>query len=186
VSILVIVALMELFLGVWNSPPASLGEVALREAVRRRSTPASVRTVTGADLEPAPERTPRPTVPPPAGATEATPAAKPGEKPTLPAEEKEARTETWWRSRIGQARAALERDRVLVAALENRVSTLTRDVVNRDDPAQRALLIAERIRALEELELMRKQVVADTEAIAAIEEDARRQGVPPGWLRGGG
>ena len=37
----------------------------------------------------------------------------------------------------------------------------------------------ERIRALEELELMRKQLVADAEAIAAVEEDARRAGVPP-------
>ena len=100
-----------------------------------------------------------------------------------PAAESVAKDETWWRARMTQARAALDRDRILFAALENRVSTLTRDVVNRDDPAQRAVLAAERIRALEELELMRKQIVADTDAIAAIEEEARRAGVPPGWIR---
>jgi hypothetical protein len=70
-----------------------------------------------------------------------------------------------------------------LAALDNRVTTLTRDVVNRDDPAQRAVLIKERLRALEELDLMRKQIVADNEAIALIEEEARKAGVPPGWIR---
>lgn len=184
-SVLVMVALMELFLGVWNTPPVSLGEVALREAVRRHSTPASVRTVTTADLGPAPERLPRPVAPPPAGMGEAVPAVRPGEKPPASADEKEVRNETWWRTRITQARAALERDRVLVVALESRVAALTRDVANRDDPAQRAVLMAERVRAIEELDLMRKQVDADTQAIAAIEEEARREGVPPGWLRGG-
>ena len=58
------------------------------------------------------------------------------------------------------------------------MSTLTRDVVNRDDPAQRAVLAAERIRALEELELMRKQIVADTDAIAAIDASKRCQRRP--------
>lgn len=176
-SVLVIVTLIELFLGVWNTPPASLGELALREAVRRQSMPASVRSLTDADLGPPPARVPRPVAAPAA----TTDTAKPGEKPAAPAVQK--KDEAWWRARMTAARSALERDRVLVAALENRVSTLTRDVVNRDDPAQRALLIAERLRAIEELDLMRKQVTADTEAIAAIEEEARREGVPPGWIR---
>lgn len=184
-SIQVVVALMELFLGVWNTPPISLGEVALREAVRRHAVPASVRSITGADLGPAPERPARPVVAP-GGLGEVVPEGKPGDKPPTTSDEKEVRNEAWWRSRIMQARAALERDRVLVGALESRVAALTRDVASRDDPAQRAVLMAERVRALEELDLMRKQVTADTQAIEAIEDDARREGVPPGWLRGGG
>jgi hypothetical protein len=111
---------------------------------------------------------------PVAGADE----VKPDEKPVEPPKD-----EQWWRARMTTARAALERDKLLLAALDNRVSTLTRDVVNRDDPAQRAVLINERLRALEELDLMRKQVDADTEAIAQVEEDARKAGVPPGWIR---
>ena len=174
-SVLLIVALIRMFLGVWNAPAASLGEVALREAVRRQSVTASVRSMTDADLGPAPARAPRPK---PTATRAVGDTAKPGEKPAEP-----PKGEAWWRARMVAARSALERDRVLLAALENRVSTLTRDVVNRDDPAQRALLIAERLRALEELDLMRKQVTADTEAIAAIEEEARREGVPPGWIR---
>lgn len=174
-SVLVVVMLLEMFLGVWNSPPKSLGELARREAVRRQAVASAVRAVTDADLGPAPERVPRPaptTIPLPPDP------AKPEEKPAEPPKD-----EKWWRARMAAARAALERDRLLFSALENRITTLTRDVVNRDDPAQRAVLINERLRALEELELMRKQLAADTEAIAAVEEDARRAGVPPGWIR---
>jgi hypothetical protein len=178
VSVLVAVTLLKMFMGVWNSPPASLGEVALREAVRRQAMTASLRKLTDSDIGPAPAR-PAATKPAAGSATVAAEdETKPAEKPAEPPKD-----EPWWRSRITAARSALERDKLLVSALENRVSTLTRDVVNRDDPAQRAALIQERLRALEELESMRKQVIADTEAIAAIEEEARRAGIPPGWIR---
>ena len=174
-SVLVIVALLEMFMGVWNAPPASLGELARREAVRRHAAEVSLRKVSDADLEPAPVRVARPpnvTIP-------LTPEqVKPGEKTAEPPKD-----EKWWRARITAAREALERDKLLLAALDNRVSTLTRDVVNRDDPAQRAALINERLRALDELEMMRKQIIADTEAIALIEEEARQAGIPPGWIR---
>lgn len=174
-SVLVMVMLLRMFMDVWNAPAASLGELGRREAVRRQAVNASARKLTDADIGPAPERVaPKPT--PVVGA--ASDEVKPGEKPAEPPKD-----EKWWRARITAARAALERDKLLLAALDNRVSTLTRDVVNRDDPAQRAALINERLRALEELDLMRKQVVADTEAIALIEEEARKAGIPPGWIR---
>ena len=177
-SVLVIVALLKMFMGVWDKPPASLGEVALREAVRRQAMNASLKKLTDADIGPAPVR---PAAAKPPATTTAGAAAeetKPGEKPAEPPKD-----ETWWRTRMAAARAALERDKLLVDALDNRVATLTRDAVNRDDPAQRAQLIQERLRALEELETMRKQVVADTQAITDIEEEARKAGVPPGWIR---
>lgn len=177
-SVLVIVSLLQMFLSVWNGPTTNLGELARREAVRRQAVTASARALTDADIGPPPERTPKPT--PAAGVDVAEP-VKPGEKPADPP--KPPKDEAWWRARMVAARGALERDKLLLTALENRVATLTRDVANRDNPAQRALLISERIRALEELELMRKQLVADAEAITAIEDDAKRQGVPPGWIR---
>jgi hypothetical protein len=178
VSVLVIVALLKMLLGVWEKPAASLGEVALREAVRRQAMNASLRKLTDADIGPAPARPPAPKPPATATAGSAAEEGKPGEKPPEPVKD-----ETWWRARITAARAALERDKLLVDALDNRVSTLTRDAVNRDDPVQRAALIQERLRALEELETMRKQVAADTQAIADIEEEARKAGIPPGWIR---
>jgi len=167
--------LLKMFLGVWNAPPSSLGELALREKVRRQAMIASTRKLTDADIGPAPERPPRPTptaIPLPGDEV------KPGEKPAEPPKD-----EKWWRARITAARAALERDKLLLAALDNRVSTLTRDVASRDDPAQRAVLINERLRALDELDLMRQLIIADTETIASIEEEARKAGIPPGWIR---
>jgi hypothetical protein len=177
-SILVIVALMQAFLAVWNTPPASLGELALREAVRRSASPAPTRVVTGADLGPVPER-PVPAMPPPVVVPDETVSAvKPGEKVE--------KDEAWWRARMIKARADVERDRLIVTALESRLNALTRDVANTDPPLERAALIAERLRTISELERMRKQVADGVKAISDIEDEARREGVPPGWLRGGG
>ncbi len=184
-SILIIVALMQAFLAAWNAPPASLGELALREAVRRSVTPAPTRVLTDADLGPVPERSvpavtqAMPAVPPPVViAGETVSAVKSGENV--------AKNETWWRARMVKARADLERDRLIVAALETRVNGLTRDVASRAAPGQRAALVAEGERTLAELERMRKQVTEGVTAISDIEDEARREGVPPGWLRGGG
>ena len=181
-SILVIVALMQAFLAAWNAPPASLGELALREAVRRAATPAPTRVITGADLGPVPER-PVPVVPPPVEPPvvltndETTGAVKPGENVE--------KNETWWRARMAKARADLERDRLTVAALETRVNLLTREASSADAPGRRSALVAERVRTLAELERMRTQVTDGVKAISDIEDEARREGVPPGWLRGG-
>jgi hypothetical protein len=58
----------------------------------------------------------------------------------------------------------------------------TTDFINRDDPAQ-AKLETDRKAALVELERVKKDMTDQTKAIAAIEEEARRAGVPAGWLR---
>jgi hypothetical protein len=57
------------------------------------------------------------------------------------------------------------------------------DFINRDDPAQKAKLETDRKAALAELERVKKEMNDQTKAIAAIEEEARRAGVPAGWLR---
>jgi hypothetical protein len=84
---------------------------------------------------------------------------------------------------MSQARQALDRDRMLVEAMQGRINSLTTDFVNRDDPAQRAVVEQNRQKALAELDRLRKQVVADQDAIAEIQKDAHRQGVPAGWIR---
>ena len=67
--------------------------------------------------------------------------------------------------------------------MQTRVNALTTDFVNRDDPAQRGIIERDRQRALTELDRLKKQIVDDQKAITDIEEEARRAGVPPGWLR---
>lgn len=95
----------------------------------------------------------------------------------------ETRDLAYWSKRIQQAREQVESDRVLADALQTRVNSLDNDIVSRDDPAQRSKLMNDRQRAVLELDRLKKAVLADERAIAEIEEEARRAGAPPGWLR---
>jgi hypothetical protein len=91
--------------------------------------------------------------------------------------------EAYWRGRIAAARSAVERSRIFADALQSRLNALATDIVNRDDPAQRAQLELERQRALAELERVKKEMAEQVGAVASIEDEARKAGVPPGWLR---
>lgn len=92
-------------------------------------------------------------------------------------------TEEEWRRRIEAARQARTRAEMMAAALQNRVDGLMTEFTARDDPAQRALIDQNRMDALDELEHTNAEIAELTQQIADIEADARRQGVPPGWLR---
>jgi len=175
------------FVTVWNSPPATLGEAAFREAVRRHHVPASTRVITDDSLGPRPER-PVPPVPPVQVDTAVIDVDAPAAQapPTPPAKSADAapvKDAAWWRARMTTAREAVVRDRVLVAALESRVAALANDIAARDDPEQRAQLMAARQQALVELDRLTTQVADGERAITAIEDEARKAGVPPGWIR---
>ncbi len=94
-----------------------------------------------------------------------------------------AKDQAYWSGRMKQAQDQLDRSKMFLAALESRVNALNTDFVNRDDPAQRAVVERDRQRALAEMERVRKDIVQQTKAIADIEDEARRASVPPGWLR---
>jgi hypothetical protein len=95
----------------------------------------------------------------------------------------EVKDEAYWRERITSARSALERSRIFADALQSRLNALSTDILRRDDPAQRAQLELERQRATAEMERVKKEIADQTQAIADIEAEARKAGVPPGWLR---
>jgi hypothetical protein len=164
------------FVTVWNSPPATLGEAAFREAVRRHHVPASTRMINDDSLGPRPERA----VPPVQAEAPVVVGAQP---PPDTVEAAPAKDAAWWRARITTARQAVVRDRVLVSALESRVAALANDTASRDDPEQRAQLMAARQQALAELDRLTTQVAEGERAITAIEDEARKAGVPPGWIR---
>jgi hypothetical protein len=81
------------------------------------------------------------------------------------------------------ARDGLARSQTFAEALQSRINALSTDFVNRDDPAQRAVIETDRQKAIAELERVRKEIAQFQTSIADIEEEARRAGVPPGWLR---
>jgi hypothetical protein len=163
----------------------SLGDLAKKEQERRKSAPPAKKTYTNDDLK---------QVPPPAGTPAADSAVKPSSDKdaaakaepekvdaTKPAEP--AKDEAFWRGRITQAREELRRNEMFSETLQVTINSQTADFVNRDDPAQRAVIADNRQKSLAELDRVKSEIEKNKKAIADIEEEARRAGVPPGWLR---
>jgi hypothetical protein len=171
----------------------TLADVAKAEEARRKGVKKPAKTYTNDNLRPdittpavsavpangtpgAPDAAPKPGVPsvniplsPDPAAT--TPAAAP------------SGDQAAWAARMSAARTALERTRMFADALQSRLNALATDIVNRDDPAQRSVLELERTKALAELERVKKEMAEQTQAIATIEDDARKAGIPMGWIR---
>ena len=113
------------------------------------------------------------------------PTPQPNRKRTKTAQEprEPVKDEVWWRARISRSARALHRDEVLLDALQARVNGLTSDFIGRDDPYQRARIGDDRQKAIVEMERVRTEIGELKKKIDDIEEEARRAGVPPGWLR---
>lgn len=161
----------------------SLGDVARKEQQRRKSAKTSGKVYTNKDLGPGATK-PAPAPLPPASTT----AGPGGSEKATPSSEKSdeqdpKKTEEYWRERIETAKAELQRNELFLDALQSRVNALNTDFVNRDDPAQRAVIANDRQRALAEMDRVRQAIEGLKKEIADIEEEARQAGVPPGWLR---
>jgi hypothetical protein len=81
------------------------------------------------------------------------------------------------------ARDQLQRAQTFAEALQTRVNSLSTDFVNRDDPAQRDMIAADRQKTLAELERVKQDIATQQKAIAAIQDEARKAGIPAGWVR---
>ena len=81
------------------------------------------------------------------------------------------------------ARDSLQRSQMFAEALQSRINGLNTDFTSRDDPAQRDSVAADRQKALAELQRVKDEIVKQTKAIADIQEEARKSGVPAGWVR---
>ena len=171
----------------------SLVEVAKAEEARRKTVNKPAKVYTNSDLR-ADFTVPTPSVPAPAAPATAdpgTPAAASGDAPAPPAganaRPSEAaapqQSEAYWKGRMNAAKDSLNRSRMFLEALQSRINALTTQVINRDDPYQQATLEQERQKNLAELARVQRDIADQTRAIAATEDEARRAGVPPGWLR---
>ena len=97
--------------------------------------------------------------------------------------DKTVKDQSYWSGRLKDLQTRLEHDEDFSDALQTRINSLTADFVNRDDPAQRAVIGANRDKSVAELDRLRLAIEKDKQAIADLREEARRAGVPPGWLR---
>jgi hypothetical protein len=169
----------------------SLADVARREEERRKAVAKAGKVYTNDQLPPAPPVTaPRPASGAVAPAKPAEPEAAAGAAPAGDAAAKPEATgggapttEDGWRKRVAAEREALSRSEILADALQSRINALTTDFENRDDPAQRNVIFADRQKALAELDRVKKEIEEHRKGITAIQEEARRAGVPAGWTR---
>jgi hypothetical protein len=185
----------------------SLADVAKQEEERRKTIKQPSKVYTNKDLRgvPSPIDAPPPeaTKPAPDAAASSEPsgsagkssdAGKPVEtgkspakgdagKTAVPNEKGPARDQAYWAGRLKELKAQLDRDQTYADALQSRISALTADFTARADPAQRAVIARDKQKALDELERLKKAITSDKKALADLEDEARRAGVPPGWLR---
>jgi len=153
----------------------TLGELALKEQARRKALKPAGKVLTNDDL-------PRGVAPRPS--TPVAPAAQAAADDTaMDKPEEPPKDEAWWKQRIVQVREELRRNEMFADALQTRINSLTGDFTMRDDPYQRAQIAEQRSKAILELDRVKADVELNRKKIADIEDEARRAGVPPGWLR---
>lgn len=190
------IAIIAVFLAI--APPLAaaqtLAGVAKAEEARRKSVKKPAKTYGNGDLKPATGVATPAAVTPATPTDPAAPAATPtpgaaavnialSPDPAAAAAKPAAQDEAFWKDRMATARAALDRTRLFGDALQSRINALNTDFVNRDDPAQRSVIEQDRIKALAELERVKKELTDQTKAIATIQDEARAAGVPAGWVR---
>jgi hypothetical protein len=168
-----------------SSATRPLADVAKAEEARRKDVRKPAKVLTNNDLKPDISRG----IAPPSTTTSAADSATPANAtPGAPAAAAKpdaagAKDQAYWAGRMKDARDKLQRNQMFADSLQTRINSLMTDFINRDDPAQKAKLETDRKAALAELERVKKEMNDQTKAIAAIEEEARRAGVPAGWLR---
>lgn len=164
---------------------SSLAGVAFNESLRRVFAAPVTWRVSTIDIPPPMPRPVEPGTPSAAIKLGADPAEveKEAAEKALEKEKADIGDENTWRLRMASARSALERDQLHHDAMQTRINSLVNDFASRDDPAQRAEIERQRVRALEELDRLKKQLAKDMLEIADIEEDARKKNIPPAWIR---
>ena len=158
----------------------SLADVAKKEEERRKATPQPAKVYTNKDLGA-----------PIVGGSASSAAGKDDKSKDAEGKDakdakdapKEEKGQAFWAGRMKTLRDKLAQDETFMDAVQTKINALTTDFVNRDDPAQRAVIEQNRQKSLAELDRLKTAIEADKKAITDLEDEARKAGVPPGWLR---
>lgn len=172
----------------------SLADVARQEEGRRKTIREPAKVYTNKDLGPGSgtaetafeaqsdvaKEPPAPGAPAPGE-----PAKAAGDAVKAPSdkEKQPVKDRAYWAGRMKGLQDQLEKDQIYADALQSRISALTADFTSRDDPAQRSVISQDRQKALVELDRLKEAIQKDKNAVADLEEEARRAAVSPGWLR---
>jgi type IV secretory pathway VirB10-like protein len=160
----------------------SLGDVAHKEEERRKDLKAPAKVYTnndlGAPLGPPPDSAKSAAPAPPSETSKDAPKAGDDKSKTGPVKD-----QAYWAKRRKELTDTLSRDKVLVDAVQSRINALTADFAARGDPVQRAGIERDRLQAVAELGRLQQEIKDTQKALADLDEEAHKAGVPPGWLR---
>ena len=132
----------------------SLADVAKKEEERRKTVSQPAKVYTNKDLSPAPPGSAQP------ADKDAKDAKTSGDVKNEKSDVKDgknddakdgAKDQKYWSEKTKQLREQLERDKTFADAIQTKINALTTDFVNRDDPAQKRLIEADRQKAIAEL-----------------------------------
>ena len=170
-----------------TSPSAKpLAEVAKTEEERRKAVRKPAKVYTNGSLKPdfsAAVPAPPSVTPVSDAAGNTTPGNASAGAPGQATPAGGAKDQAYWAGRMKDARSAVSRSQIFADSLQSRINALRTDFVNRDDPAQKAKIEQDLNASLAELERVNKEIAAANQAIKDLQEEARRAGVPVGWLR---
>jgi len=161
----------------------SLGDVARKEEERRKDVKSPAKVYTNKDLgAPLQGGSPDAAKPEASPSERSKDAAKAGDGK---AKDKDGpdKDQAYWVKHKKDLQDKLERSKTQLDAMQSRINALTADFTSRDDPVQRAAIERDRQRALSELARLQQDIKDTQKALTDLDEEARKAGVPPGWLR---
>lgn len=166
---------------VWGQ---TLGKAARDAEAKSKTTATPGKVYTNGDLRGDSSTPSQPAAP----ATPTTAAAPPSQSGVAPADEKAkdgqpAKDEAYWRQRIKAERDALSRAETFSAALQSQINGLHAEFAACAGPPQCSDISSKRQKSSAELDRVKKEIADRTKAVAGIQEEARRAGVPAGWVR---
>ena len=157
----------------------SLADVAKAEEARRKSVKGAGKVYTNDDLG-------RGAVAPTPSQAAASSATKPADTVAKPEDQKAvdpSKTEKYWKDRAQTIQQSVSRNKLLLDALQSQANGLNAEFMNTDDPGQRELIRARIERVAGELQRVQQDIEQQTKASTDLLEEARKAGVPAGWLR---
>ena len=160
----------------------SLGAVAKETEAKRKTAKSSGKVYTNDSLKSDPRDVSTPAAAP-AAATPSQPEVTADDKTKQDASGKQVKDEAYWRDRIKAEREALARAETFAAALQSQINGLYAEFTACQAPPQCNEVSAKRQKSIAELDRVKKEVAQHTKGIADIQEEARRAGVPAGWVR---
>ena len=160
----------------------SLGAVAKETEAKRKTAKPSGKVYTNDSLKSDPRDVSTPAATP-APATPSQPDVNADDKAKQGESGQQVKDEAYWRDRIKAERDALARAETFAAALQSQINGLYAEFTACQAPPQCNEVSAKRQKSIAELDRVKNEVAKHTKGIADIQEEARRAGVPAGWVR---